>query len=104
MVEVFKTNVEDSCHADLLIEQIHKTFDNYRANFDLEDCDRILRVECKAGNIEPSYLIDILEEFGYDAEILQDEIIPQKDLNIDKKEAYDGLLKSGLLYIDLLKR
>ncbi len=47
MVEVFKTNVEDSSHADLLIEQIHKTYTHYTANFDLEDCDKILRVESK---------------------------------------------------------
>lgn len=76
MVEVFKTNVEDSSHADLLVEQIHKTYTHYRANFDLEDCDKILRVESKISEIEPSPLINLLNEFGYDAEILQDEIIP----------------------------
>jgi hypothetical protein len=76
MVEVFKTNVEDSSHADLLIEQIHKTYTHYTANFDLEDCDKILRVECKISEIQPSLLINLLNEFGYDAEILQDEIAP----------------------------
>lgn len=76
MVEVFKTNVEDSSHADLLIEQIHKTYTHYKANFDLEDCDKILRVESKMPEIEPSSLINLLNEFGYDAEILQDEIAP----------------------------
>jgi len=76
MVEVFKTNVEDSSHADLLIEQIHKTYTHYTANFDLEDCDKILRVESKMSGIEPSSLINLLNEFGYDAEILLDEVAP----------------------------
>lgn len=51
MVEVFKTNVEESVHACMLVDQIHKTFKNYKANFDLEDCDKILRVECTTGDI-----------------------------------------------------
>ena len=76
MVEVFKTNVEDSSHADLLIEHIHKTYTHYTANFDLEDCDKILRVESKMAEIEPSPLINLLNTFGYDAEILRDEIVP----------------------------
>jgi hypothetical protein len=80
MIEVFKTNVEDSCHADLLIDRIHETFTNYKANFDLDDCDKILRVECKMSDVEPSFLINLLNEFGYDAEILQDEIAPVKRL------------------------
>ena len=80
MVEVFKTNVEDSSHADLLIEQIHKSYTHYTANFDLEDCDNILRVESKVLEIEPSALINVLNEFGYDAEILEDEIAPARRL------------------------
>ncbi len=80
MVEVFKTNVEDSSHADVLVDQIHKTYTHYRANFDLEDCDKILRVECKISEIEPSPLIILLNEFGYDAEILPDEIVPVSHL------------------------
>jgi len=80
MIEVFKTNVEDSCHAELLIDQIHKKHAHYTANFDLDDCDKILRVECKMSVIEPSFLINLLNKFGYDAEVLQDEIIPIKRL------------------------
>ncbi|HEY5406072.1 MAG TPA: hypothetical protein VIJ92_03255 [Ginsengibacter sp.] len=76
MVEVFKTNVEDSSHADVLIEQIYKMYVHYKANFDLEDCDKILRVECKTFMIEPSSVINLLNEFGYDVEILHDEIAP----------------------------
>lgn len=73
MIEVFKTNVSDPCNASLLIDRIHKTFKEYKANFDLEDCDRILRVVCLSGNVQAECLINFLNDFGYRAEILPDE-------------------------------
>ena len=45
MVEVFKTTVSDSYYAKLLLTRIHARFSFYLANFDLSDCDRILRVQ-----------------------------------------------------------
>ena len=61
MVEVFKTNVKDQAVADKLIEQIHKTFIHYKANFDLQDCDNILRVKSMTGSIESNFLIYLFE-------------------------------------------
>jgi hypothetical protein len=73
MVEVFKTNVKDPGHAKRLIEQIHQNFSDYKANFDLEDCDNILRVQSTTGFVQSSFLIALLEEFGYTAEVLPDD-------------------------------
>ena len=72
MVEVFKTNVQDQDHANMLIDQIHESFAGYNANFDLEDCDNILRVECTNRLIQSPLLINFLKKFGYYAEILPD--------------------------------
>ena len=72
MIEVFRTNVMDSDHASMLIDQIHKNFIDYKANFDLEDCDKILRVRCTE-LIESSLLINLLKDFGFNAEVLPDE-------------------------------
>lgn len=72
MVEVFKTNVPDWRQAERLLDQIHKVHLDYRANFDLEDCDKILRVECATRLIQPARLIDLLRDFGYRAEVLED--------------------------------
>ena len=44
MIEVFKTNVKDKTQSQVLIEMIHSAFPTYKVNFDLEDCDKILRV------------------------------------------------------------
>ena len=70
MVEVFKTNVVDRDHADMLVGQIHRNF-ACKANFDLSDCDNILRV-ASSEYIDPSLLIDVLRNNGFDAQILPD--------------------------------
>ncbi|MEO8413448.1 MAG: hypothetical protein ABI472_07295 [Ginsengibacter sp.] len=76
MIEVFKTNVEDGEQALRLVSLIHKNFNNYSANFDLEDCDRILRVECRHGMVESNSLVYLLHHHGYDAEVLEDTVHP----------------------------
>jgi hypothetical protein len=74
MVEVFKTDVNNPDHARLLVDQIHKTFVGYKANFDLEDCDNILRIESKSNRVDSLLVIDFLNDFGFYAAVLEDEI------------------------------
>ena len=74
MVEVFKTNVTEHRDSRMLIYEIHRNFINYKANFDLEDCDRILRIQCVKGSIESSSVIDLLKDLGFSAEVLPDEV------------------------------
>jgi hypothetical protein len=72
MIEVFKTNVRTRGHAKMLVEQIHTLFSGYEANFDLDDCDNILRIKSTAGSIQTPGLIALLKDFGFKAEILDD--------------------------------
>lgn len=72
MIEVFKTNVNKRKYANILLDEIHKAFAGYKANFDLEDCDNILRVQCANGQIRSNALIVFLKNFGYHAEVLPD--------------------------------
>jgi hypothetical protein len=76
MVEVFKTDIRDGGHAVMLLDQIHKNFQGYKANFDLEDCDKILRVTCTTGTIQPYRIISLLKDFGCHAEVLPDDDEP----------------------------
>lgn len=46
--------------AEMLMLRIMETFDSYIANFDLEDCDKILRIQSPDGMIQPSLLIEML--------------------------------------------
>lgn len=75
IVEIFRTNVETGEQAEKLVRLIHENFPEYAANFDLDDCDRILRVK-SSGLIHESSVLAILQNSGYDATILTDEIPP----------------------------
>jgi hypothetical protein len=44
-IEIFKTNVSSESMALKLIEELVIQHENVRFNFDLDDCDRILRAE-----------------------------------------------------------
>lgn len=75
MVEVFKTNVERKEDANRLVNRIHANFKGYKANFDLEDCDRILRVECTREEIDAPGIVKLLTASGFFAEVLPD-VVP----------------------------
>jgi hypothetical protein len=75
MVEVFKTNVKSREQAHMFLTHMRKTYAGYKANFDLEDCDRILRVECKSGAVNPSAVIQLLKKSGFEGEVLADEVM-----------------------------
>jgi hypothetical protein len=72
-VEVFKTNVADPERAKWLVDQIERNFANCKVNFDLDDCDRILRVVFNE-KIQTHLLIDLLNDAGCMAEVLPDTI------------------------------
>lgn len=69
-VEVFKTNVDDPQIADTLVRELEKFLPTARINFDLEDCDKILRIEGSINNFEK--IPDRLQALGYECESLPD--------------------------------
>lgn len=68
-IEVLKTNVADPERAKWLVDLIEINFTNCKVNFDLDDCDRILRVVFE-GKIQSDLLIDFLKNVGCIAEVL----------------------------------
>jgi hypothetical protein len=68
MVEVFKTNVQEVDDANMLIQKLRKHFPNYKINFDLEDCDKILRIE--GNRINAKVVLEIVWNNGYFCEAL----------------------------------
>jgi hypothetical protein len=68
MVEVFKTNVLKKQHAKTMIEMLSKHFPDNKINFDLSDCDKILRVEGKS--IRPEIIIELLSKRRFECEVL----------------------------------
>ena len=68
MVEVFTTNVTEHHQATMLEGVLSQYFPSLRINFDIEDCDKILRVE---GEFQPVSIVDILAANGYECRILE---------------------------------
>ena len=73
MIEVLKTDVRDPEDANKLILEIDSSFPGCTANFDLTDCDRILRIE-HPPTVDPFLFIELLGRFGYQAEVLSDKL------------------------------
>lgn len=68
MVEVFKTNVGNGERAEELIARLRVHFPDSRINFDLEDCDRILRIEDRQVCVET--IIEFASANGFECEVL----------------------------------
>ncbi len=85
MVEVFKTNVNEPFHAEILLRIIYKSFGNCIVSFDLEDCDKILRIE-SSHVIEKDRLIKLIQSWGFDIETLSDDIITDNNGTLKQHE------------------
>jgi len=68
MVEVFKTNVEQSQMAEQLISTLRIRFPFSKINFDLEDCDKILRIE--GNQICIQTIIELMKGRRFECEVL----------------------------------
>lgn len=70
MIEVFKTNVQSQKDALQILDNLSKQLKNSKINFDLEDCDKILRIE-RTNKAKNHYIIMYLKQLGYNCEILE---------------------------------
>jgi hypothetical protein len=67
-VEAFKTNVQKKTQSKVLLGILSEAFPSSKINFDLSDCDKVLRVE--DDNIEASRIMILVKEHGFKCEIL----------------------------------
>jgi hypothetical protein len=68
MVEVFKTNVQKKTQCKMLLSILSEAFPSFKINFDLSDCDKVLRVE--GDNMEALRIMMIVKEYGFNCEVL----------------------------------
>ena len=71
-VQVFKTDVQDQKDAKRIILFLHQNYSHCKVNFDLDDCDRILRIESRLGPVKETAIQLVVAGYGYDCEPLQD--------------------------------
>ncbi|MEE3999599.1 hypothetical protein V1T75_04540 [Tenacibaculum sp. FZY0031] len=71
MVEVFKTSVTLMEEEVFLLKELRKKFPDYLINFDLEDCDNILRIEVVGTKINLISIIELVESYEFNIEVLK---------------------------------
>jgi len=70
MVAVFQTNVQHKECADKIVRSLHEQFPLLRVNFDLDDCDKILRAE--GLEIDKTEIISVVSTMNYHCLELRD--------------------------------
>ena len=68
MVEIFKTNVDDHSQAQQVIALLKHHFPAFFINFDLHDCDKILRV--KGESIPINEIEGLVSANGFQCHVL----------------------------------
>ncbi len=69
MIEVFKTNVHQEKQAKALVALMRRHFPKRRINFDLDDCDKILRIE--GPEFVPEKVRTFIVNMGFDCDVLE---------------------------------
>lgn len=70
MVEVFKTDVQKKAQSKMLLCMLSEAFPSFKINFDLSDCDKVLRVEGD-DRMEALRIMILVKEYGFTCEILE---------------------------------
>jgi hypothetical protein len=69
MIEVFKTNVCEAAEAYHIVAMLLQHFPCSKINFDLHDCDKILRMEGE--DFENKKVVRLVTEKGFACTILE---------------------------------
>ncbi|MDQ2719962.1 MAG: hypothetical protein M3Z26_09435 [Bacteroidota bacterium] len=69
MVEVFKTNVNKVSQARKIIISLLQHFPESKINFDLDDCDRILKIE--GSNFIIHKVLTVVKINGFECQVLE---------------------------------
>ncbi|HEY9261530.1 hypothetical protein [Chitinophaga sp.] len=70
MVEVFVTNVKRVAAAKEIVALLRENFPDSKINFDLEDRDKVLRIE--GTDFQPGKVMMLVNETGFYCQIMED--------------------------------
>ncbi len=68
-IEIFKTDVKDAEDSNRVVKRLTTLFPESKINFDLDDCDRILRIEGR--DFTAMQIKETVKELGFDCELLE---------------------------------
>lgn len=72
MVEIFKTNVNGKKAAGRVLKALHMHLPACTFNFDLEDCDRILRAQSENVALQVNEVIAIVKRHNVEISLFED--------------------------------
>ena len=78
MVEVFRTNICTRGQALDVCNRLERIFLGYLVNFDLEDCDRIMRIRSPFSTIDIERVCRVVMAMGFEASVLSDDPAPTR--------------------------
>jgi hypothetical protein len=72
MVEIFRTNVKNKMLAGIVLKALQSHLPTFNFNFDLDDCDRILRVQSNGNPVEYLKIIQIVKGLSIEISLFED--------------------------------
>jgi hypothetical protein len=73
MIEVFKTNISTPSEAATIVQLLLQEFPTFEIHFDLQDCDRVLRIaQCTA---RAEDIIRLVQNQGFWCEVMDDQVM-----------------------------
>lgn len=87
LIEVFKTKVSHHLEAFVVSSLLKEVYPAYSINFDLEDCDKIMRIKSEDEPIDSKGVVTLLNRLGFCIEILEND---QPQLNKKLLQSWPG--------------
>lgn len=72
MIEIYSTNIIKKKHGKSVLKTLRTEFPAYMISLDLNDCDKILRVENPQGTVENETIKKLVSNLGFDITELED--------------------------------
>jgi hypothetical protein len=72
MVEIFRTNVKNKKLAGKILKVLQAHLPAFNFNFDLDDCDKILRVQSNNTPVECSKIMQIVKGYSIEISLFED--------------------------------
>ncbi|SEW52763.1 class I SAM-dependent methyltransferase [Chitinophaga arvensicola] len=72
MIEIFKTSIQDQHDTVKVVDALSSILPNAHLNFDLEDQDKVLRIQHPA--IDTAAVITVVESLGFSCKVIPDKI------------------------------
>jgi len=73
-VEVFKTDIQNPAEGMAMTIKILEHLSGYRITFDLEDCDKVMRIASKNGEIDVDAVLETGAAHAKKIELLREDV------------------------------